>query len=293
MMIVERDASGLFVINYWQTNQVTNNGGGGGRREWASLNTAKICRNSKLAKAETIPAQMRSCSSQGRRKTRAVRRVVMDRQLIDKLVERKTKFTPHPFFFLSVFGLFSSSWSCVIRLENIAKLASKKNKTNEFEICFYPSTRHIDTVTTNKGQSVWKRQRERCGRDWRREWLAFASARRERVRPTDVPTSPKSLRVGWMERREGERRERTKKERKKMKERWEREHVNNIPQLLSAKAIAVVCCARSGIERTEDFTICIEGEWERERERKLLAAHNNSACAQSLHRLVWSFCLPW
>ena len=137
-MIVERDASGLFVINYWQTNQVTNNGGGGGRREWASLNTAKICRNSKLAKAETIPAQMRSCSSQGRRKTRAVRRVVMDRQLIDKLVERKTKFTPHPFFFLSVFGLFSSSWSCVIRLENIAKLASKKKQNKRIWNLFLP-----------------------------------------------------------------------------------------------------------------------------------------------------------
>jgi uncharacterized protein (UPF0218 family) len=68
----------------------------------------------------------------------------------------------------------------------------------------------------------------------------------------------------------GGKKKRTNEERKKENERKmrEREHVNNIPQLLSAKAIAVVCRVRSGIERTEDFTICIEGERERERERE-------------------------
>jgi hypothetical protein len=64
-----------------------------------------MCQNSKLAKAETIPAQMRSSKSR-----EESRRVVMDRQLIDKLVERKTKNSHRiPFFFVLFVCLFSSS----------------------------------------------------------------------------------------------------------------------------------------------------------------------------------------
>jgi hypothetical protein len=61
-----------------------------------------MCRNSKLAKAETIPAQMRSSKSR-----EESRRVVMDRQLIDKLVERKTKNSHRiPFFLFCLFVCF-------------------------------------------------------------------------------------------------------------------------------------------------------------------------------------------
>jgi hypothetical protein len=88
----------------------------------------------------------------------------------------------------------------------------------------------------------------------------------------------------------GGKKKRTNEERKKENERKmrEREHVNNIPQLLSAKAIAVVCRVRSGIERTEDFTICIEGEREREREREKVSSPHKQ---QRLRTVSSSSCL--
>ena len=177
-----------------------------------------MCRNSKLAKAETIPAQMRSSKSR-----EESRRVVMDRQLIDKLVERKTKNSHRIPFFL--FCLFVCFLLLILRhpFEKYHKIGAKK--TNEFKK--FVSTRWHDTSTQSRqtrDNLFKKRQREDVvGTDDGSDGRLHPHGGKESGQLTSLHRPSLYGLDGWNEeRRKEEENERRKKERKWKKDERER-----------------------------------------------------------------------